>query len=202
MFSGIVEALQPIIAIEEKGSNIVFTVQESFDEPLYIDQSISHNGVCLTVIEINGNQYKVEAIKESLEKSNLGKLKVNDLVNLERSVRMNTRMDGHMVQGHVDNTASTIDVKDENGSWVFRFNIPEHTASLVIPKGSITINGISLTVVKIEDNIVTVAIIPYTYEHTNLKNLKAGDLVNIEYDAIGKYVINYLEKTNAAALLR
>ncbi len=202
MFSGIVEALQPIIAIEEKGSNIVFTVQESFDEPLYIDQSISHNGVCLTVIEINGNQYKVEAIKESLEKSNLGKLKVNDLVNLERSVRMNTRMDGHMVQGHVDNTASTIDVKDENGSWVFRFNIPEHTASLVIPKGSITINGISLTVVKIEDNIVTVAIIPYTYEHTNLKNLKAGDLVNIEYDAIGKYVINYLEKANAAALLR
>ena len=202
MFSGIVEALQPIIAIEEKGSNIVFTVQESFDEPLYIDQSISHNGVCLTVIEINGNQYKVEAIKESLEKSNLGKLKVNDLVNLERSVRMNTRMDGHMVQGHVDNTASTIDVKDENGSWVFRFNIPEHTASLVIPKGSITINGISLTVVKIEDNIVTVAIIPYTYEHTNLKNLKAGDLVNIEYDAIGKYVVNYLEKANAAALLR
>ena len=202
MFSGIVEALQPIIAIEEKGSNIVFTVQESFDEPLYIDQSISHNGVCLTVIEINGNQYKVEAIKESLEKSNLGKLKVNDLVNLERSVRMNTRMDGHMVQGHVDNTASTIDVKDENGSWVFRFNIPEHTASLVIPKGSITINGISLTVVKIEVNIVTVAIIPYTYEHTNLKNLKAGDLVNIEYDAIGKYVINYLEKANAAALLR
>ncbi len=202
MFSGIVEALQPILAIEEKGSNLIFTVQESFDEQLYIDQSISHNGVCLTVIELSDNQYKVEAIKESLDKSNLGKLKVNDLVNLERSVRMNTRMDGHMVQGHVDNTATTVDVKDEDGSWVFRFKIPEDTATLVIPKGSITINGISLTVVKIEDSIVTVAIIPYTYEHTNLKNLQPGDLVNIEYDAIGKYVINYLEKANASSLLR
>jgi len=202
MFSGIVEALQPILSIEEKGTNLIFTVQESFDEPLYIDQSISHNGVCLTVIEINDNNYKVEAIKETLDRSNLGHLKIKDLVNLERSVRMNTRMDGHMVQGHVDNTAKTVNIKDENGSWIFSFELPTGTSSLVIPKGSITINGISLTVMDIQNDIVSVAIIPYTYEHTNLRNLTVGDLVNIEFDAIGKYVINYLEKTSASSQQR
>jgi len=202
MFSGIVEALQPIVAIEEVGTNIIFTINEDFDEPLYIDQSISHNGVCLTVIEMTDKTYKVEAIKETLERSNLGSLKVGDYVNLERSIRLNTRMDGHMVQGHVDNTAIMKSVADENGSWVFSFELPAGSSTLVIPKGSITINGISLTVMKIEGDSVSVAIIPYTYEHTNLKSLTPGDLVNIEFDAIGKYVIGYLEKTSASSLKR
>jgi len=202
MFSGIVEAIAPVLNLEESGTNLILTIKKDFDEDLYIDQSISHNGVCLTVIEITDSYYKVEAIKETLEKSNLGDLKKDDLVNLERSVRLNTRMDGHMVSGHIDCTAETLSVKDEAGSWVFHFALPKGSSPLVIPKGSITINGISLTVKEILDDLVSVAIIPYTYEHTNLKALKKGDKVNIEFDIVGKYIINYLEKTNASSLPR
>ncbi len=197
MFTGIVESIQPIKAIEEKGTNLIFTIAESFDEPLYIDQSIAHNGVCLTVIEISDGSYKVEAIKETLDVSNLGTLKVGDVVNQERSVKLQTRMDGHIVQGHVDETATCVGVQEVDGSWLYTFRLNQGSNKLVIPKGSITINGISLTVKSIQGDLVEVAIIPYTQEHTNLHTLKIDSMVNIEFDMVGKYVINYMEKINA-----
>ena len=197
MFSGIVEGLQPVLDIEKVGTNIILTVKNEFEEELYIDQSISHNGVCLTVIEILDQAYKVEAIKETLDVSNLSSLTIGSLVNLERSIKLETRLDGHVVQGHVDGIAEMISVKDEDGSWVFQFKIPEDKRQLIIHRGSITINGISLTVSAIEEDLVSVSIIPYTYEHTNLYTLKAGDEVNVEYDLFGKYMMNYMQKINA-----
>lgn len=197
MFTGIVESVQPIIAIEEKGTNLIFTISEKFDEPLYIDQSIAHNGVCLTVIEISEGTYKVEAIKETLDVSNLGTLQVGDLVNQERSVKLHTRMDGHIVQGHVDETATCEGIEEVDGSWIYTFRLNQGSNKLVIPKGSITINGISLTVKSIDGDLVQVAIIPYTQKHTNLHTLKIDSIVNIEFDMVGKYVINYMEKINA-----
>lgn len=197
MFSGIVEAVQPLLGIEKSGTNLIFTVAHKFDEDLYIDQSISHNGVCLTVIEILDHAYKVEAIKETLDLSNLSKLDVGSILNLERSIKIETRLDGHVVQGHVDGIAELISVKDEDGSWVFEFKIPADKTKLIIHKGSITINGISLTVSSIIDDHVSVAIIPYTYKHTNLHTLSVGDMVNIEYDLFGKYMMNYMQKINA-----
>lgn len=197
MFSGIVEGLQPVLAIDKSGTNIILTVKNGFEEELYIDQSISHNGVCLTVIEILDEAYKVEAIKETLDVSNLSSLKVGSLVNLERSIKLETRLDGHVVQGHVDGIAVMTSLKDEDGSWVFQFRIPKEKRNLIIHKGSITINGISLTVSAIETDLVSVSIIPYTYEHTNLHTLKVGDKVNIEYDLFGKYMMNYMQKINA-----
>ena len=195
MFSGIVEETTKVVAIEKKGTNLIFSFENKFDETLYIDQSIAHNGVCLTVIDFNNDIYRVEAIKESLDRSNLGKLTQGSVVNLERCIKMNTRLDGHMVQGHVDCTAHMAEAKDEEGSWVIQFRYPESYSNLIIEKGSITINGISLTVVDVSDNTVSVAIIPYTYEHTNLKYLKPNDMINLEFDIIGKYVIKYMEKT-------
>lgn len=197
MFSGIVEGLQPVLDIEKVGTNIILTVKNEFAEELYIDQSISHNGVCLTVIEILDQAYKVEAIKETLDVSNLSSLNIGSLVNQERSIKLETRLDGHVVQGHVDGIAEMISVKDEDGSWVFQFRIPEEKRQLIIHRGSITINGISLTVSAIEEDLVSVSIIPYTYEHTNLYTLKAGDEVNVEYDLFGKYMMNYMQKINA-----
>ena len=194
MFCGIVEAVGTIINIEESGTNKIFTITHPYKEPLYIDQSISHNGVCLTVIEINEGSYKVEAILETLHKSNLGSLSIGDLVNLERSILMSTRIDGHMVQGHVDNTAVVKSIEDLNGSWAITIELDENDTLYTIPKGSIAINGISLTIAKLEETNLSVAIIPYTYHHTNLKNLNVGDKVNIEYDSIGKYVIQYMRK--------
>ena len=192
--------MAPITALEQKGTNVIFTLKEDFDEPLYIDQSISHNGVCLTVIHIDTEkrEYKVEAIKESLERSNLGLLKEGDLINLERCIKLNTRMDGHIVSGHVDCTAILQSVKDENGSWLFTFKYPSEHSTLIIPKGSITINGISLTVTEITEDLVSVALIPYTYEHTNLGLVPIGGLVNLEFDFMGKYVVNYLKKIKLA----
>ena len=197
MFSGIVEQTTAVVGIEKKDTNLIFTFENKFDETLYIDQSIAHNGVCLTVIDFDEKVYRVEAIKESLDRSNLGQLTTDSVVNLERCIKMNTRLDGHMVQGHVDCTAHMIEARDEAGSWVFKFRYPEEYSNLIIEKGSITINGISLTVVEITDKTVSVAIIPYTYEHTNLRYLKPNDLVNLEFDIIGKYVIKYMEKTKS-----
>ena len=196
MFSGIIESQGQVKLIETAGTNKIFSIEHTYGDELYIDQSISHNGVCLTIIHLEDNLYNVEAIKETLIKSNLGALKENDTVNLERCLLPHTRLDGHIVQGHVDDVAYLHNVTDVNGSWEMEFKMPDEAALLIIPKGSISINGISLTVVSIIDNILKVAIIPYTYEHTNLSHIKTGQSVNIEYDIVGKYVINYLEKMN------
>ena len=198
MFSGIVEGVAEVVNIEKSGTNVIFTLIEDFEEHFYIDQSISHNGVCLTVIEYdNQGTYKVEAIKETLDKTNIGELRVGDKVNLERCVKLNTRMDGHLVQGHVDTTGIVIDKVDGNGSWIFSIEFPTSYENLVIEKGSITINGISLTVVDINANMLKVAIIPYTYNNTNLKEIGKGDRVNLEFDILGKYIVKYLEKTKS-----
>lgn len=198
MFSGIVEGVAEVVNIEKSGTNVIFTLIEDFEEHFYIDQSISHNGVCLTVIEYdNQGTYKVEAIKETLDKTNIGELRVGDKVNLERCVKLNTRMDGHLVQGHVDTTGIVIDKVDGNGSWIFSIEFPTSYENLVIEKGSITINGISLTVVDINANKLKVAIIPYTYNNTNLKEIGKGDRVNLEFDILGKYIVKYLEKTKS-----
>lgn len=193
MFSGIVEQVVDVIDIETEGTNKVFTFSNPFGEELYIDQSISHNGVCLTVTSFDDESYTVVAINETLLKSNIGGLKKGDVVNLERCVTAQTRMDGHVVQGHVDCTGKILDVRDVNGSWEYDVEIPKEHIALVIPQGSITLNGISLTIARLDSNKVTVAIIPYTYEHTNLGKLTAGDSLNIEFDVFGKYVVNYLK---------
>jgi len=195
MFSGIVEKVVEVIDIEKRGTNSIFSFQNPYAGELYIDQSISHNGVCLTVIEFNEEYYKVEAIQETLKKSNLGELAKGSKVNLERCITASTRMDGHVVQGHVDCTHAILDIKELNGSWEYDIEISEADQLLVIPQGSITLNGISLTIAKVSTNKITVAIIPYTHENTNLSNSSIGDKLNIEFDVFGKYVVNYLQKT-------
>jgi riboflavin synthase len=194
MFTGIIERLGKIKEITKENSNYHFTIYSGIENELYIDQSIAHNGVCLTVVEINDNSYVVTAIKETMIKTNLGDLSIGEEVNLERAaVSGQTRMDGHMVQGHIDGTASCTKVSDENGSWYFTFQLNDENRSLVVNKGSVCINGVSLTVVNPTKDEFSVAIIPYTYEHTNFKNIKVGDKVNLEFDIIGKYVQRYLE---------
>lgn len=188
MFTGIIEATGHIKSLETNGSNISFWIESPLASQLKIDQSLSHNGVCLTVEAIEGDLYKVTAIEETLTKTNLGGLKEGSSVNLERCMQLNGRLDGHIVQGHVDSTATCIAVNDKQGSTEFSFRFDEKFASLVIEKGSITLNGISLTIFNVTNNEFTVAIIPYTMEHTNMKQLKKDDRVNIEFDMIGKYV--------------
>ncbi len=188
MFTGIIEALGKIEAIIENGSNKTFLISSSISNELKIDQSLSHNGVCLTVEEIDHDNHRVTAIEETLKKTNLGTWKTGTLVNLERCMVMNGRLDGHIVQGHVDCTAVCIELKDLNGSWEYRFEFAKEFAPFVIEKGSITVNGTSLTIFNVTENAFTVAIIPYTFEHTNINQLKKGSLVNIEFDLIGKYV--------------
>jgi len=194
MFSGIIEGVGKVKELEVSGTNVVITFEADFDEELYIDQSIAHNGVCLTVIAISGRTYSVEAIKQTLDVSNLGTLKIGDIVNVERCLKANARLDGHIVQGHVDGIAILQSVEDVNGSWNFTFKFPRDNAELIIHRGSICINGISLTVAELKEDLVTVSIIPYTYEHTNMHLLGRGEKVNVEYDIIGKYVIRYMEK--------
>lgn len=191
MFSGIIEALGKVTHLERENTNLHLTVSSPFTSEIKIDQSIAHNGVCLTVVAIDGDKYVVTAIDETLRKTNLGSLSVGDDVNLERCLRMGDRLDGHMVQGHVDQTATCIEVKEENGSWryAFEYSAQEH---FTVSKGSITVNGVSLTVVDSRDNFFSVAIIPYTYEHTTFKHFKVGSVVNIEFDVIGKYVTRYM----------
>ena len=188
MFTGIIEDLGIVNDINQEGSNLHFTINCSITQELKIDQSIAHNGVCLTVIAIHNNEYTVTAIQETLDKTNLGTLRVGDTINLERAMRLGDRLDGHIVQGHVDQTADCKRVKKEDGSWYFTFEYDPALSNITIEKGSVTVNGVSLTVVNSKLNEFSVAIIPYTYEHTTFKSLKTGDKVNLEFDVIGKYV--------------
>ncbi|MBF1054684.1 MAG: riboflavin synthase [Prevotellaceae bacterium] len=193
MFSGIVEGMAVVVAINKYQENIDFTLKCSFAGELKIDQSVAHNGVCLTVVSMKDDTYTVTAMKETLDRSNLRLLKVGDRVNVERSMLMNGRLDGHIVQGHVDQTATCTDVKDADGSTYFTFTYKAEKAMarrgyFTVDKGSVTVNGISLTVCNPTDNGFTVAIIPYTREHTNFCDMKKGDEVNIEFDILGKYI--------------
>ena len=188
MFTGIIEDLGTVTKLNVDKDNLNITLKCAFTNELKIDQSVSHNGVCLTVIAIDGDEYTVTAINETLERSNLGQLNVGDLINLERALKLGDRLDGHIVQGHVDQIGTCKGVKDENGSWVFNFKYNAKFNNITIPKGSITINGVSLTVVDSSRNTFSVAIIPYTYEHTNFKTFKNGTVVNLEFDVVGKYV--------------
>lgn len=188
MFTGIIEDLGEIIKIEKDLQNIHFTIRSSVSKELKVDQSIAHNGVCLTVVKCDSSSHTVTAIDETLNKTNLGSWEVGTKVNLERCMQMNGRLDGHIVQGHVDTTAECIDINDEAGSWRFRFKHAIGKNLLTVEKGSICVNGISLTVVDSSDDAFSVAIIPYTYEHTNMHQLKIGDTVNLEFDIVGKYI--------------
>lgn len=193
MFTGIIEELATITNIEKENENIHFSIKSSLTPMLKIDQSVAHNGVCLTVIAINGENYTVTAIKETLLKSNLGTLKIGDIVNLERAMKLGDRLDGHLVQGHIDQTGVCINIKEENGSWLFTFSYNYKTTNITIEKGSITIDGTSLTVVNSKKDEFSVAIIPYTYMHTRFKNYKIGSIVNLEFDVIGKYTAKLFE---------
>ena len=187
MFTGIIENLSEIKEINKEGDNLSISLISKITNELKIDQSLSHNGVCLTVVDINDNIYKVTAIKETILKSSIKNWRIGDIINIERAMKLGDRLDGHMVQGHVDQTATCTKISEENGSWYFYFEYKK-SSSLTIEKGSISINGVSLTIVESMDNGFSVAIIPYTYENTNFKNIKVGDLVNIEFDMIGKYI--------------
>ena len=195
MFTGIIETLATVTAIENEGSNVHFTLTSSITHELKIDQSVAHNGVCLTVVAMNGNAYKVTAIEETLKRTNLGQLKLNDVVNLERCMPANGRFDGHIVQGHVDTTAICKTVTDLNGSWEFVFEYEANPQYITVQKGSITVNGVSLTVVQSELHLFSVCIIPYTYEHTNFKTIVPGSTINLEFDVVGKYVARLLTLT-------
>ncbi|MBK6380151.1 MAG: riboflavin synthase [Chitinophagaceae bacterium] len=188
MFTGIIENTGVINEILTTGTNKSFWVSSPLAGDLKIDQSLSHNGVCLTIEEIKDGMHRVTAIEETLIKTNLGSWQKDDIINLERCMQMNGRLDGHIVQGHVDCTAECIEVVEKAGSWEYRFAFPEKFAALVIEKGSVCVNGISLTAFNVTNNSFSVAIIPYTFEHTNMSSLKKGALVNIEWDMIGKYV--------------
>ncbi|MCB0398501.1 MAG: riboflavin synthase [Winogradskyella sp.] len=188
MFTGIIEDLGTIKNLKNEEGNLHITVNTSITSQLKIDQSVAHNGVCLTVVSIDSDNYVVTAIKETLDKTNLGKLNVGDLVNIERAMKLGDRLDGHIVQGHVDQIAKCISIIEERGSWVFTFQYDVALGNITIEKGSITVNGVSLTVVDSKINEFSVAIIPYTYEHTTFNKLKVGDTVNLEFDVIGKYV--------------
>ena len=193
MFSGIVEEAAIVKSVERSGGNVNLEIECSFTEELKIDQSVAHNGVCLTVVSIQDGTYTVTAMKETIDRSNIGLLGIGDKVNVERSMMMNGRLDGHIVQGHVDQTAVCVDIKDADGSWyyTFEYSFDKEMAKrgyLTVDKGSVTVNGVSLTVCNPKDNSFQVAIIPYTYEHTNFHTFKVGSVVNIEFDIIGKYL--------------
>jgi riboflavin synthase len=188
MFTGIIEQLGTIEAIETSNTNLTLTIQSALTPELKVDQSLSHSGVCLTVEEIMGNGYKVTAIDETLKKTTIGLWKAGDTINVERCLRFDGRLDGHIVQGHVDTVGTCIGYEEKNGSWEYTIEIDEKFAALIIEKGSIALNGISLTIFNITNNTFTVAIIPYTYEHTNMHTLALGHKVNVEFDMVGKYV--------------
>ncbi len=197
MFSGIIESVAELVKVGKEGTNKVFTIKHTIQDDLYIDQSISHNGVCLSIVEIDAQQYKVEAIKETLERSILDMLKAGDRINLERCLLPSSRIDGHLVSGHVDCKGKITQIIDNNGSWDFEIRFPSEYEDYVIEKGSICLNGISLTITNIEEDLLSVSIIPYTYENTNFKDLQIGEHINIEFDNLGKYVIKYLKKINS-----
>lgn len=197
MFTGIIETLATVTDIQKEGSNVHFTFRSGITQELKIDQSVAHNGVCLTVVKIDGHQYTVTAIDETLRKTNLGNLKAGDIVNLERCMPANGRFDGHIVQGHVDQTGKVTGITDNNGSWTYTVSYDPTKGNVTVEKGSITINGTSLTVVDSRDDSFSVCIIPYTYENTVFKALKTGDTVNLEFDIVGKYVARLLKSTTS-----
>ncbi len=196
MFTGIIEEIGKVIDLKKENENLHITVEANFSSELKIDQSVAHNGVCLTVVDLQEKSFTVTAIKETLEKTNLGELKVNDAINLERGMILGERLDGHLVQGHVDQTATCINIEAQNGSHLFTFEYDAALKNVTIEKGSITVNGVSLTVVNSKMDRFSVAIIPYTLEHTTFKNLKVNDKVNLEFDVIGKYVKRLTEVRN------
>lgn len=188
MFTGIIETLGTIAEIKKDHDNLHLTIASSITNELKIDQSVSHNGVCLTVVGVNNDQYTVTAIRETLEKTNLADWNTGDVVNLERAMKLGDRLDGHIVQGHVDQTGICTNIENANGSWYYSFEYDSSLNNITIEKGSITVNGVSLTVVNSKHNEFSVAIIPYTYEHTNFHSFKVGTKINLEFDVIGKYV--------------
>lgn len=197
MFTGIIEAVGTVEKIESTENNINFTLSCPFSGELKIDQSLAHNGCCLTVTSISGNQYTVTAIDETLEKTNLSAWKVGSIINLERCMKLDGRLDGHIVQGHVDKTGEVVAIENKEGSYLITIRYSSSGNFITVPQGSVTVNGISLTVAKSENLQFSVAIIPYTWEFTNMKNMKIGDLVNLEFDIIGKYVSKLLTNQNA-----
>lgn len=192
MFTGIIEDIGVISNLKEELDNLHITIKSNITSELKIDQSVALNGVCLTVVAIKDQSYTVTAIKETLDKTSLNTLKINDKVNLERAMKLGDRLDGHIVQGHVDQTATCIHVEDVNGSWIFTFSYDTSLNNITIEKGSVTVNGVSLTVVNSKNDSFSVAIIPYTYEHTNFSSFKKGTTVNLEFDVLGKYVAKLL----------
>ncbi len=188
MFTGIIETLGEVVSLKNEGDNTHIEIKSSITPELKIDQSVAHNGVCLTVVAIEGDCYVVTAIKETLDKSNIGDLTIGGKVNLERAMKLGDRLDGHIVQGHVDQTAICEDIKETNGSWYYTFTYDASLQNITIEKGSITVNGVSLTVVNSKENEFSVALIPYTMEHTNFNTFKVGTVVNLEFDIVGKYL--------------
>jgi riboflavin synthase len=188
MFTGIIETLGIVKEIKKDNDNVHVTVSSAITHELKIDQSVAHNGVCLTVVAISNDEYTVTAIRETIEKTNLGEWQVGDLLNLERAMKLGDRLDGHIVQGHVDQIGICKSIEEANGSWYFTFEYDRQLNNITIEKGSITVNGVSLTVVNSKENEFSVAIIPYTYEHTNFKSFKIGTKINLEFDVVGKYV--------------
>lgn len=194
MFTGIIESMGFVKNIEQEGDNFHITIECSFTNELKVDQSVAHDGVCLTIVKIKENTYTVTAIKETLDKSSFRQLKPGAQINLERAMVLGERLDGHIVQGHVDQTAICTNITEENGSWMFTFEYNKKPKNVTIEKGSISVNGVSLTVVNSKENSFSVAIIPYTYENTNFHTFKKGSIVNLEFDVIGKYVARLLNK--------
>ena len=198
MFTGIIEDLGVVESLEREATNLHLTIQSRLASELKIDQSVSHNGVCLTVVKRNASSYTVTAIKETLDKTNLNNLTEGAIVNLERGLKLGDRLDGHMVQGHIDQIGICVDVQSQNGSWTYTFEYKPSLGNITIEKGSVTVNGVSLTVVNSKNTGFSVAIIPYTYEHTNFKHFKIGSVVNLEFDVIGKYVSRLHAKTTTS----
>lgn len=194
MFTGIIEHMGEVVSLQKEAENLHITMRTPITQELKIDQSVAHNGVCLTVVAIEGDEYTVTVIQESLQKTNLGDLQVGDLVNIERCMKLGDRLDGHLVQGHVDQTAKCIDVVEVDGSWYYTF-FHENLGNITVEKGSICVNGVSLTVVNSQDDSFSVAIIPYTYNHTNFHNFKIGTIVNLEFDILGKYLAKMNQST-------
>ncbi len=199
MFTGIIECTGKVIESRKDNKNLHITIKSPISSELKPDQSVNHNGVCLTVVSIHDSSHTVTAVDETLQRSNLAGLKKGDLVNLERSMPANSRFDGHLVQGHVDETAECISIEDQNGSWLYTFGFTSSQQNLLVEKGSVCVNGISLTAFNVKQGRFSVAIIPYTCEHTNFKYLKSKDSVNLEFDVIGKYVAKWMEVFRASA---
>lgn len=199
MFTGIIESVGTVVSVTNAGTNKQFWITSSLSTTFKPDQSIAHNGVCLTVEAIDGNSHRVTAVQETLQKTNIGEWKAGQFINIEQCLKLNGRLDGHIVQGHTDTTATCIAKDNMDGSWKFGFQFAEKFAPLIIEKGSVCVNGISLTAFDVTQNSFSVAIIPYTYDHTNMQHLHIGDTVNIEFDMVGKYVVRGLETARIAA---